>query len=332
MKNLFLLSLLFFLISCSSSIDWEERRTAWQPFQPHQIQYKQADYLNSPYARQIKEHKGEQALDFMKGLDLYSIAFENEGLLITGFLIQPKGAQNTPVVVYLRGGNRDLGLLKMMTMMDPLAEFALKGYSVVAINYRGSSASQGADEFGGKDVGDLGYLLQSLSSLPGLDTSRVALLGVSRGGMMSFQVMKQKPNVKAVAIIGGLSNLLTNRDFHPEMKEVFAELIPRYAESPEDVLKERSVYYWTEELPEIPLLLFHGRQDVHIDVNDSRALVKKLQARDYPVQYREYDDNHGVTAHREEVIELIIRHFDTYLGKSTDQPKAVAAMRSPDIW
>ncbi|MDN4166089.1 prolyl oligopeptidase family serine peptidase [Cytophagales bacterium LB-30] len=320
MKNLLSLSLLLLLFSCNSSVDWEERRGDWEPFRSHHIQYKQVDYLNSPYARHLVDHQGEQALDFMKSLDLFSIAFENDGLLITGFLIQPKGAKNTPVIVFHRGGNRDLGLLKVMTMMDPLAEFALKGYSVVAINYRGNSASQGADEFGGKDVNDLSYLLQSLNSLPGLDATRVALLGISRGGMMCYQLMKQRPNVKAVAIIGGLSNLLTNREFHPEMKEVFEELIPGYAERPEEVLKERSVFYWTEALPEIPLLLFHGRQDVHIDVNDSRALVKKLQARNYPIQYYEYDDNHGVTAHREEVMELIMQHFDKHL----DMPPSTA--------
>ena len=57
----------------------------------------------------------------------------------------------------------------------------------VATNYRGCGSSQGTDAFGGDDVHDVIHLIDLCQKLDYVDTNQINMLGVSRGGMMTYE-------------------------------------------------------------------------------------------------------------------------------------------------
>lgn len=316
MKNLLKTILLLFLISaCQSKIDWKEERKRWGDFTPNQIKTRFIDYKKTPYYEHVINHKGKEALAFMDSLETNSIAYLSDSLLITGLMLKPKQAtpSKLPVIVFNRGGNQDMGRLTVGQLIESLSPLALSGYLVIASHYRGNSSSEGKDEFGGDDVHDVLHLIKGLSSLDYADTSKIGLVGISRGGMMSYQVIRESRQIKAVAVIGGMSNLVENLSFHQGMEEVYKDLVPNYQSNEYAPLKARSAYYWAEEMNQAPLLILHGSEDEHVSVLETRKFVSKLKSIDYPFSYHEFKDNHGLVQHHQEMYQLLIAHFNEHL-------------------
>jgi len=317
MENLRLLAIIPVLIfSCQSETDWVEVRQRWGSFESNQIKTERVDYKESPYYEHVINHKGAEAIAFMDSIELEKIAYLSDSLLITGFMMMPKyrASEKLPVVVFNRGGNRDMGRLTIGLMIETLSPLVQKGYLVIASNYRGNSSSEGKDEFGGNDVHDVINLIKGLPSIQQADTSRIGMVGISRGGMMGYQTIKLSNKVKSLAVIGGMSDLQANLSFHKGMEEVYQELIPDYKTDGVAKLKDRSAYYWTDKMNRIPLLILHGTKDEHVSVEETRKFVSKLNGLNFSVQYKEFDDNHGLIEHHPEMYQLLFEHFDKSLN------------------
>jgi dipeptidyl aminopeptidase/acylaminoacyl peptidase len=111
-----------------------------------------------------------------------------DGYPVHGWLVRPEGEGPHPVLLVIHGGPfaaYDWGLF------DEAQMYASAGYAVVMGNPRGSS---GYGErhgraivraFGTVDADDLLALLDSALALPGLDPSRVGVMGGSYGGFMT---------------------------------------------------------------------------------------------------------------------------------------------------
>ncbi|MEZ4986632.1 MAG: prolyl oligopeptidase family serine peptidase [Saprospiraceae bacterium] len=98
-------------------------------------------------------------------------------------------------------------------------------------------------------------LLDSLLATGLVDTNRVYLMGLSMGGMGTFELLARRPDTFAAAapICGG-----TN-----------PALLPLYAHK-------------------VPLWIFHGAEDQVVFPSYSRAVVQQMQALGVPVKYTEY--------------------------------------------
>lgn len=151
--------------------------------------YDLIDYTKTPIYKKIKKHP--EQYEYLDSINIFRISYKSEGLTITGFMVAPKSEGNFPVVVYNRGGNRNYGQLLVGHATDIFAPIAAEGYVVVASNYRGNSGSEGVEEFGGSDVNDVINLAKLSSHYPGADTSKMGMIGISRGGMMNYLAMKK---------------------------------------------------------------------------------------------------------------------------------------------
>jgi len=65
--------------------------------------------------------------------------------------------------------------------------------------------------------------------MPEADSSQRFMLGVSRGAMNTFMALRDAPeenatSYRAVAVIGGLVDLVEMKDFRPEMERVSVQL------------------------------------------------------------------------------------------------------------
>lgn len=319
---------LFFLVlvSCSEKPQsLEQVKSSFGPFGKETIKVRPLDYTKTPIYNAVEHHPEDY--EYLNKVDIFSIAHMSDGLFLTGLMVKPKKPGNYPVIVFNRGGNRDLGSLIVATAVNIMAPIASEGYVVVATNYRGNSRGEGKEEFGGNDVNDITNLINSMPEVDMADTSRIGLLGLSRGGMMNYLILKDNhaDNIKAVINIGGITDLATTIKYHPQIEEVANDLIPNFNKNRALEIKKRSAIHWASELSKTaPILILHGMKDEHVDYSQIPAFTDSLEKHDIPFKSISFKDgNHGIIEYKEDVFVLINDWFGRYVKDSLefDEPK-----------
>lgn len=222
----------------------------------------------------------------------YRYRLEN-GELVTGFLVAPKNIEaSLPVIIYNRGGTADFGLINTAQMMTELATLASWGYIVIGSQYTGNSLSDGKDEWGGPDLNAVEQLKEIIDALDSADSSKVYMLGGSRGAMMSYMLLRKVGWIKAVASIAGVSDVKDFVSFRKDMRDIFREI---HIDSAVEY-DRRSAIKWFNELPlSVPILLIHGKQDNKVPFAQTEKLYGALKGRDN-VQFITLEDaGHNLT-------------------------------------
>ncbi len=267
------------------------------------------------------EHRAAQGqLRAETACETLRITYLSRGLRIRGWVCRPSRAPHPlPVILYLRGGNRDVGAVGVGDF-QVIHALARRGFAVVATNYRGAPGGEGRDEFGGADLDDVLSLRPLLRALPGCDAGRLFLLGFSRGGMMAFRALGAGLPVRAAATWGAPTDLRLLARARPDMeRQVFRELIPGYVQDPEGTLALRSAICWPERLG-APLLLIHGGADRRVPVAQTEALAASLQRLGRPCETLIFEgDDHALSRHRDEALQRIVEWFRSHLGNQDSE-------------
>ncbi len=317
MNNLLLsIFTLFFILGCSyNKEEAKDVRVKFGAYKNGQtLKWKAVDVTSTPIFKKIKHHPEEYT--YLNKVEIYSIGHISDSLLVTGFMVVPKAEGVYPVIIFNRGGNQELGRLLVASAVDIMAPLAAQGYVVLATNYRGNSGGEGKEQFGGIDVNDVINLIKSSSELKKADTSKVGLLGISRGGMMNYLTMKNNNlPIKAIVNIGGITDLETTIKYHPEIGEVAKELIPGYTLNRDEEVKKRSVVNWVNELSaDVPMLLLHSMEDSHVNYRQIPVFADSLDVYNLPYKLISFKhDKHGLINHKNEVRSFVANWFDIYL-------------------
>lgn len=231
---------------------------------------------SAPTATTSAERDGQMgrcaALD-VEGVEAAQIWYLSDGLRIAGFIIRPKAQSSPlPVLIYNRGGNRRFSAITESTLTY-LALLTARGdgFVVLASQYRGGPRSEGVDEFGGADANDVVNLVGLARALPYVDPERVFMLGVSRGGLMTYRALAETGDVRAAAVIGGVADLRANYRERPDMRHILDELVGTSEES----FSARSPVEWAERIT-TPVIILHGTADERVDVNHGRTMAARL--------------------------------------------------------
>ncbi|MHA7056156.1 alpha/beta hydrolase family protein [Aquimarina sp. M1] len=258
---------------------------------------------------------------FLKNVTIYEVMYLSDGLKIQSFAAIPKKEGKHPVIIYNRGGNRDLGALNIKTTIYRFAKLANEGYIVIGCNYRGSGKSEGMEEFGGKDVNDVLNLIIAIKELPEADPTRVGMYGWSRGGMMTYLALTKTNTIKTAVVGGARSDLRTIE--RPEMeKGVYAELIPSYYKNKETELQKRSAILWSDKFsPKVPIFLLHGNSDWRVKSTNSLKLALEFEKHRIPYRLKIYEGaDHGITQFSNERDKDVIDWFQKYLKSNAALP------------
>lgn len=308
------------LFSCSEKPkSLEAVKLDFGTFNNETIKVLPVDYTKTPIYHAVKNHPEDYT--YLDKIEISSIGHMSDGLFLTGLMVSPKQSGKYPVVVFTRGGNRDLGALLIATAVDIMAPLAAEGYVVVATNYRGNSRSEGTEQYGGDDINDIANLISSMSEIEKADTSRIGLFGISRGGMMNYLTLKGNytNNIKAVVNIGGIADLETTIKYHPQIEEVAEDLIPNFKKNRATEIQKRSAIYWSDKLPKIvPILIMHGMKDEHVDYSQVPIFADSLHKYGVPyklVSFRK--GNHGIIDYKADVRNRIKRWFDRYVKSNS---------------
>jgi dipeptidyl aminopeptidase/acylaminoacyl peptidase len=251
--------------------------------------------------------------------DYYRLTYWSDGLRINGFYAEPKSPGPHPAVIYNRGGNRDTGKLTGIE----LAPFAEVGFVVVASQMRGGGGSEGRDEFGGADLHDVLNLIPLLKSRPSVDPERIAMIGGSRGGMMTYlaleaQTLRYSRDIKVAASVSGISDLFSWAKERPDITTQFYQemfgVTPAQNAAP---YVARSAVYWPWRI-RAPILLEHGDADTTVSSNQSRRLYSLIRSYGGTARLIIYPDGeHGLGNHLGGLPEAL-HWFQTYIGRPGD--------------
>ena len=267
-----------------------------------------------------------------KEFDLLEITYSSDGLPVRGVLIKPKelGTRKWPAIIFNRGGNGDLGRItdngepcgsmantSCLDVADLLL-LAKAGFVVIASDYRYQGATVKRDEWGGVEVDDVLNLVPALKSLDFVDPERLYMLGLSRGGTMTYLAIKRGIPVKAAAVIGGVTDVKAWVDARPEMGIVkgndfidgFANIWPDDEHHADEQYRGRSAVYWADQI-NVPVLILHSRTDRMVPVTQALRMAEALQEKGKVYSVHIYErDGHPLPRNRDDRDHLIVDWFN----------------------
>jgi len=262
--------------------------------------------------------------------DVLELAYASDGLSVPGMLIKPRapGTRRWPAIIFNRGGNGELGRIidngrpcgrentSCLDLVD-LYLFAKAGFVVIASNYRYQGATAKRDEWGGVEVDDVLNLVPALKSLDFVDPERLYMLGLSRGGTMTYLALKRGVAVKAAAVIGGVTDLKAWVDARPEMGIVngnqyidgFAKIWPDYEHRAEEYYRARSAVHWADQI-NVPVLILHSRTDRLVPVTQALRMAEALEDEGKVYALHVYErDGHALPQNRGDRNRMVVEWF-----------------------
>lgn len=230
----------------------------------------------SAFTRRYYSREAYTAAARSTTVDCLRIQYISHGLRVVGYIVKPRNTGDTrhPVIVYNRGGFRDIGKIDTWNLLD-FYGFASQGFVVLASQYRGNDGGEGVDEVGGADIDDVMSLSQMAAQLPYTNPGNVFLYGLSRGGMMSFLVLQRGFPARAAAVVGAVFDAEAFAQRSPKVTASVMARNPEYPTKGAALLRELSAMNWPEHIS-APLLILHGANDQEVPATEAMIFATKL--------------------------------------------------------
>jgi fermentation-respiration switch protein FrsA (DUF1100 family) len=214
----------------------------------------------------------------------WKLTFQGHKGKVPGVLAVPKGkSQKFPVLILMHGlgGNKEV--------MNPFALAAIPlGYATLALDApaHGERANGQSSNTLGADIETMRSLWQQgiidyrraldyLSTREDIDTKRIALLGVSMGGMMGTLLAGCDERIRAAAILiaGGDYITIAETSVIPQAK-LMQEAIQKIGkEKAREILTPIDPLTWAPKISPRPVLFVNGKKDLIIPLKSAEALI-----------------------------------------------------------
>ncbi|CAA9340108.1 MAG: hypothetical protein AVDCRST_MAG89-2576 [uncultured Gemmatimonadetes bacterium] len=242
---------------------------------------------------------------------------------IHGLLYLPQGAAGSrpPVVMMLHGGPTS----QARPGFDPVKQYLLaRGYAVLDLNFRGSTGyGQRFTQLDNKRlrpnaVRDMEAAVRWLRERPDVDGTRVAAMGGSYGGYMTYAAVAQLPELfRAGVPFVGVANWISGlEDASPALKN--SDLI-EYGSiddaADREFFRQISPLSYADRIRS-PLMVVHGANDPRVPVAEADQIVRAVRRRGGDVEYLRFpDEGHGIArlANRVTAYQRIARFLDRVL-------------------
>lgn len=249
--------------------------------------------------------------------EFLKLKYVSNGLKVIAYLYKPRQTSNRklPAIIF----NRPSAIRNDIApeVIPLFYRFAQQGFVVLAPLLRQSDGGEGRDEIGGADVNDMMNAAPLLRSLSYVDMDNLFMYGESRGGMMTYQAIKNAFPIRAAAVVGAFTDLQELVDSHPQQYPLtmLNQLWSNYESRKKEIAESRSAIYWPDKL-NVPLLIMHGGKDWSVNPDQSLRLAQQLQKLGRTYELAIYaDDNHSLTKNHFDRDYRTIRWFKRYLKK-----------------
>jgi dipeptidyl aminopeptidase/acylaminoacyl peptidase len=247
-----------------------------------------------------------------------------DGLEIEGLLVKPLGyeqGKRYPLILQIHGGP----YAQFVFGLNPRAQiFAANGYAVLLPNPRGSTGygqkftTANVGDWGGKDYQDLMAGVDELIKMGVADPERLAVMGGSYGGFMTFWVITQTNRFKAAIGHAGISDWYS---FHgqsdiPGLMEYGLGGTPWTAR---EVYEKWSPVRYADRV-RTPLLITHGEHDRRVPIAQAEQYYRALRKRGVETVFVRYPrEGHGIIEpnHQIDLVRRQLEWFDKHLKPAT---------------
>lgn len=255
------------------------------------------------------------------GVACRRLTYASGGYEVEAFVLAPASAPGPwPAIIYNRGGRGDFGRIDVLLLAE-MRVLAAQGFVVAGSNYRFVGELARRDEWGGADVEDVLNLVPLLQARPDVDRRNLFMVGLSRGGVMTYLALERGAPVNAAAVIAGPSDLTQWAVDRPEFVlgddeyDGWARIWPDFVTHSKEHLRARSAVFWPEKLGK-PVLILHARTDSKVPVEHALALARALQAAGAEYELVVYgDDGHSLPRHRADRTRRIVEWFRAHAVK-----------------
>jgi dipeptidyl aminopeptidase/acylaminoacyl peptidase len=199
--------------------------------------------------------------------------YRSDSVEVVALVFRPRAESPRPAIVYCRGSYLQQGLAA--SFLPLLHRLARAGYFVVAPQYRGSEGGTGRDDMGGADVEDVLEVVRLTAARHDVDRRAIYLYGESRGGMMTFQAIRDGASVRAAATVGAFTDLDSLFSADERSAGMATQIWPDYKSRAREIADRRSAVRWASRI-RVPLLILHGENDSGVPPRQSRQLDAAL--------------------------------------------------------
>lgn len=203
---------------------------------------------------------------------LFLVTYLSTGLKVKGLLAEPKQAGVYEGFLYLRGGIKNVGMVRTAR----IAQFASEGFIVFAPYYRGNRGGEGHEDLAGEDRYDAYTAFEVLRNHPSVRKDRIHIFGFSRGGVMALLTGIHYEDAASVVTWGGVSDIVLMYVERNDLRRMMKRVIGGSPNTEPDEYEYRTPLYDLEKL-EVPVLIIHGEQDENVSIEHSYRLEKRLQ-------------------------------------------------------
>ena len=246
-----------------------------------------------------------------------------DGRSIHGWFLKPTRQEGrSPCVLWIHGGPA----WEVADVWNPaIQSFLVAGYTLFAPNIRGSTGygvefqNLNIHDCGGADLKDVEEAANYLKSRPDVDPSKIALVGASYGGFMTFLATTKIPDYwSAGAAIVGITDW---KEMYGLSDAAFKSFIERYFGKPEenpDLYYDRSAINFAQNL-KAPLLIWHRGNDSRCPLAPVQKYADRLRelGKDFEMNVV-WDEGHGFqkTENLVRQYKAIIEFLDKKIGSS----------------
>ncbi|HEX4920140.1 MAG TPA: S9 family peptidase, partial [Candidatus Bathyarchaeia archaeon] len=238
------------------------------------------------------------------------------------FLKQPQSQGRKPTVLWIHGGPA----WEVADAWNPaIQSFLVAGYNLFAPNIRGSTGygvefqNLNIHDCGGADMRDVEEAAKYLATRSDVNPAKIALVGASYGGFMTFLATAKIPNYWAAgAAIVGITDW---KEMYDLSDAAYRSFIERYfgtpGENPE-LYADRSAINFVSNL-KAPLFIWHRGNDSRCPLQPVQKYADRLQVlgKKFEMQVV-WDEGHGF-----QKTENLVRQYQAvvqFLNKQLGQP------------
>lgn len=226
------------------------------------------------------------------GKQFFAEYASHDGLKIPAFVTLPSGfnnlsqARQLPFVIFPHGGPaaRDFAEFDMWTQF-----FAMHGYGVLQMNFRGSTGygltfeKAGRQQWGKLMQDDISDGVRWLIDENIADPQRIAIAGASYGGYAALMGAVKSPELFQCAVsfagVSDLFELVEDSDPDSYVRRLIGD---RFSQA--DDLRENSPQRRIDDFG-VPVLLLHGRLDGVVGYGQSKKLYERMRRAKKPVEF-----------------------------------------------
>lgn len=252
--------------------------------------------------------------------------------IVNAWYVSPKQTPNEkrpPLIIFNRGGFAKWGRLLAIDLFN-FCRLAESGFAVLASDFRGKAKKNELENMA-YDKTDLGYgdvydsidLFDVAEELNAVDLSRVALWGASRGTSINALMLTKLANIKAVIMLGSVSDLEDNARRDEFDKHVYPLLVSNWSgldkSKQGEMLRGISPIHLIEQMKSKPAFLFlHGGKDKRTPAADMLEYVKALQINNHTVDLRLYSEGtHTLFKYQSDYLALAISWLKDTLDRES---------------